>query len=40
MRAAHASIVPHPDWQATIDRGVEESKKALQPQPLPAAPVS
>jgi predicted Zn-dependent protease len=38
--AAHASIVPHPDWQPTIDRGVEESKKALHPQPLPAAPVS
>ena len=38
--AAHASTVPHPDWQATIDRGIEEAKKALHPQTLPAAPVS
>jgi len=38
--AAQASPVPHPDWQATIDRGITEAKKALQPQTLPAVPVS
>src|SRR5713101_8276868 len=38
--AAQASPVPHPDWQATIDRGIAEAKKALQLQTLPSAPVS
>jgi membrane associated rhomboid family serine protease len=38
--AAQASTVPHPDWQATIERGIAEAKKALQPQPVPSAPVS
>jgi membrane associated rhomboid family serine protease len=38
--AAQASPVPHPDWQATIDRGIAEAKKALQPQTLPVTPVS
>jgi hypothetical protein len=37
---AQASTVPHPDWQATIDRGIDEAKKALQLQSLPATPVS
>jgi len=38
--AAQASTVPHPDWQATIDRGIAEARKALQPQPVPSTPVS
>jgi membrane associated rhomboid family serine protease len=38
--AARASTVPHPDWQATIDRGIAGAKKALQPQPVPSTPVS
>jgi membrane associated rhomboid family serine protease len=38
--AAQASPVPHPDWQATIDRGIAEAKKALQPQTAPVTPVS
>jgi membrane associated rhomboid family serine protease len=38
--AAQASTVPHPDWQATIDRGIAKARKALQPQPVPSAPVS
>jgi hypothetical protein len=38
--AAQASPVPHPDWQATIERGIAEAKKALQPQPVPSTPVS
>jgi tetratricopeptide (TPR) repeat protein len=29
-QAAQASPVPHPDWQPTIDRGLDMSKKALQ----------
>jgi hypothetical protein len=28
--AAQASAIPHADWQATIDRGIAESKKAMQ----------
>jgi membrane associated rhomboid family serine protease len=38
--AAQASSVPHPDWQATIDRGIAEAQKALQPQPVPSTPLS
>jgi membrane associated rhomboid family serine protease len=38
--AAQASTVPHPDWQATIDRGIADSKKALLPQTLPVTPIS
>ena len=38
--AAQASPVPHPDWQPTIDRGIAEAKKALQPQTVPSMPVS
>jgi membrane associated rhomboid family serine protease len=38
--AAQASTVPHPDWQPTIDRGIAEAKKALQPQTVPPTPVS
>ena len=36
--AAKASAVPHQDWDATIDRGIAEAKKALQPQTAPPAP--
>ena len=38
--AAQASPIPHLDWQATIDRGIAEAKKALQPQVAPVTPVS
>ena len=38
--AAQASSIPHAAWQATIDRGMEEAKKAMNPQLSPAAPVS
>jgi membrane associated rhomboid family serine protease len=38
--AAQASPVPHPDWQATIDRGIADAKKALQPQTVPVGPAS
>jgi membrane associated rhomboid family serine protease len=38
--AAQASPVPHADWQATIDKGIAESKKLLQPQTSPTSPVS
>jgi membrane associated rhomboid family serine protease len=34
--AALQSPVPHGDWQATIDRGIAEAKKALQLQASPA----
>jgi membrane associated rhomboid family serine protease len=35
--AAQASPIPHADWQTTIDRGIAESKKALQPQQVPVS---
>ena len=38
--AAQASSIPHADWQATIDRGIAEAKKAMQPQAAPVSPVS
>ncbi len=38
--AAQASSIPHASWQATIDRGIEEAKKAMDPQLSPAAPAS
>jgi membrane associated rhomboid family serine protease len=38
--AAQASPVPHPDWQATIDRGIAEARKALQPQTATSTPPS
>jgi hypothetical protein len=38
--AAQASSIPHADWQATLDRGIAEAKKALLPQTEPAVPVS
>jgi len=38
--AAQASSIPHTDWQATIDRGIAEAKKAMQPQASPVSPVS
>jgi membrane associated rhomboid family serine protease len=38
--AAEASSIPHADWQATIDRGIAEAKKVMQPLASPAAPVS
>lgn len=34
--AADASSIPHADWQATIERGIADAKKALNP----VAPVS
>jgi lipopolysaccharide biosynthesis regulator YciM len=30
--AAHASSIPHADWQTTIERGIAEAKKMMQPQ--------
>jgi tetratricopeptide (TPR) repeat protein len=38
--AAQASTIPHADWQATIDRGIAEAKKILQPQESIVSPVS
>jgi tetratricopeptide (TPR) repeat protein len=38
--AAQASVIPHADWQTTIDRAVGEAKKALQPQAPSATTVS
>lgn len=38
--AAHASSIPHADWQPTIDRGIAESKKVLQLQESPIASAS
>jgi hypothetical protein len=38
--AAQASSIPHTDWQATIDRGIAEAKKAMQAQVSPVSPVS
>jgi len=34
--AAQASAIPHADWQATIERGIADAKKAMSP----VAPVS
>jgi membrane associated rhomboid family serine protease/lipopolysaccharide biosynthesis regulator YciM len=38
--AAQASPVPHPDWQATIDKGLTEAKKLLEAQSQPVSPIS
>ena len=38
--AAQASPVPHSDWQPTLERGIAEAKKLLQPQTTPISPVS
>lgn len=38
--AALASAVPHADWQATLEKGVAEAKKALLPQAEPVAPTT
>jgi membrane associated rhomboid family serine protease len=38
--AAQASSIPHADWQTTIDRGIAEAKKVLQPDASPVVPVS
>ena len=38
--AAQASPFPHADWQATIDKGIAEAKKAMHPQSIPVSPVS
>jgi membrane associated rhomboid family serine protease len=38
--AAQASPVPHPDWQATIDRGLAEAKKLLEAQSQPVSQTS
>jgi membrane associated rhomboid family serine protease len=36
--AAAASPVPHPDWQATIDRGIAEAHKAAESHARPVSP--
>jgi membrane associated rhomboid family serine protease len=36
--AASASTVPHGDWQPTIDKGIAEAKKAMDPQPTTVSP--
>ena len=33
--AAHASSIPHADWQTTIERGIAEAKKLMQPAESP-----
>jgi len=38
--AAQASPIPHADWQPTLDRGIAEAKKVMQPQASPVRPVS
>jgi hypothetical protein len=38
--AAEASSIPHADWQTTIDRGIAEAKKMMQPQVSPVSPIS
>jgi membrane associated rhomboid family serine protease len=38
--AAQASPVPHPDWQATIDRGIAEATKAVEAHARPVSPIS
>jgi hypothetical protein len=38
--AAQASSIPHADWQPTLDRGIAEAKKVMQPQASPVSPVS
>jgi len=38
--AAQSSSIPHADWQPTIDRGITEAKKVMQPQASPVSPVS
>ena len=38
--AAQASSIPHADWQGTIERGIAEAKKLMQPVALPVSPVS
>src|SRR5580700_8854184 len=38
--AAQSSSIPHADWQTTIDRGIAEARKAMQPQESPVSPVS
>ncbi len=39
-QAAQASPVPHPEWNATIERGIAEATKAIQAQTLPATPAT
>jgi membrane associated rhomboid family serine protease len=38
--AAKASLVPHPEWQVTIDRGIAEAKKLMHPETEPVKPIS
>jgi membrane associated rhomboid family serine protease len=38
--AAQASSIPHADWQATIERGIAESNKALLPQTAAVTPTA
>jgi membrane associated rhomboid family serine protease len=39
-QAAQSSSIPHAGWQPTIDRGIAEAKKVMQPQESPVSPVS
>ncbi|MBZ5698879.1 MAG: rhomboid family intramembrane serine protease [Acidobacteriia bacterium] len=38
--AAQKSPVPHPDWRTTIERGIVDAKKALQPKTAPVTSAS
>ncbi len=38
--AAQSSLIPHADWQTTIDRGIAEAKKTMQAQYSPISPAS
>ena len=38
--AAQASSIPHADWQATLERGIAEAKKAMLTPVSPVSPVS
>jgi hypothetical protein len=38
--AAHSSTIPHADWQATIEKGIAEAKKATWPVDLTVGPAS
>jgi hypothetical protein len=38
--AAQSSTIPHADWQTTIEKGIAEAKKAMQPQESTVSPVS
>ena len=38
--AAQSSAIPHADWQATIDKGIAEAQKLMQPLASPVSPIS